>query len=153
MLKKAYSVLKDTIGERVLMSKAKHSRFNCSPGCSVEAAIGILDGKWKSVILWHLLTEDVLRFGAIKKHIPLVTQRTLTNQLRELEQDGLIERKVYAEVPPKVEYRLTELGYSLEPILRALKHWGDEHMNLYGKVMTLEYEMMPDVKMSDSRSA
>lgn len=117
------------------MSKTKHSKFNCSPGCSVEAAIGILDGKWKSVILWHLLMDKVLRFGEIKKNMPLVTQRTLTNQLRELEQDGLIHRKVYAQVPPKVEYRLSELGYSLEPILRALKHWGDEHIDLYGKVI------------------
>jgi len=64
------------------MGKAKHSRFNCSPGCSVEAAIGILDGKWKSIILWHLLTEDTLRFGEIRKRIPNVTQRMLTNQLR-----------------------------------------------------------------------
>lgn len=117
------------------MSKTKHSRFNCSPGCSVEAAIGILDGKWKSVILWHLLIEKVLRFGEIKKNIPLVTQRTLTNQLRELEQDGLIHREVYAQVPPKVEYRLSELGESLKPILIALKDWGDEHIDLYGKVI------------------
>lgn len=127
------------------MSKTKHSRFNCSPGCSVEAAIGILDGKWKSVILWHLLTENVLRFGEIKKNMPLVTQRTLTNQLRELEQDGLIHRKVYAQVPPKVEYRLSELGYSLEPILIALKKWGEEHIDLYGKVIVSTQKLSSEV--------
>jgi len=98
------------------MGKAKHSRFNCSPGCSVEAAIGILDGKWKSIILWHLLTEDTLRFGEIRKRIPNVTQRMLTNQLRELEEDGMLHREVYPQVPPKVEYSLTPLGRSLRPI-------------------------------------
>ncbi|MCJ8162825.1 winged helix-turn-helix transcriptional regulator [Acinetobacter zhairhuonensis] len=116
------------------MSKAKHSRFNCSPGCAVEAAIGILDGKWKSIILWHLLTEHTLRFSEIRKRIPNVTQRMLTNQLRELEEDGIIHRQVYPQVPPKVEYSLTPLGMSLREILMALKAWGDEHMDLYGQV-------------------
>lgn len=116
------------------MSKAKHSRFNCSPGCAVEAAIGILDGKWKSIILWHLLTEHTLRFSEIRKRIPNVTQRMLTNQLRELEEDGIIHRQVYPQVPPKVEYSLTLLGLSLREILMALKAWGDEHMDLYGQV-------------------
>ena len=117
------------------MTKTKHSRFNCSPGCAVEAAIGILDGKWKSIILWHLLTEHTLRFGEIRKRIPNVTQRMLTNQLRELEQDGLIHREVYPQVPPKVEYSLTPLGASLREILMALKVWGDTHMDLYGQVV------------------
>ena len=116
------------------MTKAKHSRFNCSPGCAVEAAIGILDGKWKSIILWHLLTEHTLRFSEIRKRIPNVTQRMLTNQLRELEEDGIIHRQVYPQVPPKVEYSLTPLGESLREILMALKAWGDEHMDLYGQV-------------------
>ena len=120
------------------MSKTKHSRFNCSPGCAVEATVGLIEGKWKSVILWHLVTERVLRFNEIQKRIPNVTQRMLTNQLRELEQDGLIHRKVYAQVPPKVEYSMTSLGLSLQPILVALKNWGDQHMNLYGKVMQPE---------------
>lgn len=120
------------------MGKAKHSRFNCSPGCSVEAAIGILDGKWKSIILWHLLTEHTLRFGEIRKRIPNVTQRMLTNQLRELEEDGIIHREVYPQVPPKVEYSLTSLGSSLRPILLALKAWGDQHMDLYGQVLLVQ---------------
>lgn len=122
------------------MGKAKHSRFNCSPGCSVEAAIGILDGKWKSIILWHLLTEDTLRFGEIRKRIPNVTQRMLTNQLRELEEDGMLHREVYPQVPPKVEYSLTPLGRSLHPILLALKAWGDEHLDLYGQVLVVQKE-------------
>lgn len=123
------------------MSKAKHSRFNCSPGCAVEAAIGILDGKWKSIILWHLLTEHTLRFSEIRKRIPNVTQRMLTNQLRELEEDGIIHRQVYPQVPPKVEYSLTPLGMSLREILMALKAWGDEHMDLYGQV---KQEQLPE---------
>jgi DNA-binding HxlR family transcriptional regulator len=122
------------------MGKAKHSRFNCSPGCSVEAAIGILDGKWKSIILWHLLTEDTLRFGEIRKRIPNVTQRMLTNQLRELEEDGMLHREIYPQVPPKVEYSLTPLGRSLRPILLALKAWGDEHLDLYGQVLVVQKE-------------
>ncbi len=115
------------------MGKVKHSRFDCTPGCSVEAAIGLLDGKWKSIILWHLLTDDVLRFNQISKKIPMATANVLTRQLRELEEDKLITRLVYAEVPPKVEYRLSELGKTLAPILEALKDWGDEHIDLYGK--------------------
>lgn len=115
------------------MNKAKHSRFNCTPGCSVEATIGLLDGKWKSIILWQLLCEKVLRFGELKNKIPTITQKVLTRQLRELEEDGIITRKVYAQVPPKVEYRLSDLGASLAPVLVALKEWGDDNINLYGK--------------------
>lgn len=119
------------------MAKARFSRFDCSPGCSVEAAIGLIDGKWKSVILFHLMA-GTLRFNEIRRHIPNVTQRMLTNQLRELEADGLIDRKVYAQVPPKVEYSLSELGHSMSPVLLALKQWGDEHIGLYGKPKILE---------------
>lgn len=121
------------------MAKLRHSRFDCSPGCSVEAAIGLIDGKWKSVILFHLMS-GTLRFNEIRRHIPNVTQRMLTNQLRELEDDGLIARKVYAQVPPKVEYSLSPLGRSMEPILLALKSWGDENIGLYGKPKILDPE-------------
>ncbi|MEJ5081854.1 MULTISPECIES: winged helix-turn-helix transcriptional regulator [unclassified Ochrobactrum] len=114
------------------MTKVKHSRFDCSPGCSVEAAIGLIDGKWKSVVLFHLL-DGTLRFNELRRQIPGVTQRMLTNQLRELEEDGLIDRKVYAQVPPKVEYSLSPLGRSIEPILLALKDWGDTNINRFGK--------------------
>lgn len=85
------------------MAKARHSRFDCTPGCSVEAAIGLIDGKWKSIILWHLLS-GTLRFNELRRHMQSCTPRMLTNQLREMEEDGLITRKVYAQVPPKVEY-------------------------------------------------
>ncbi|MEJ2125148.1 MAG: helix-turn-helix domain-containing protein [Alphaproteobacteria bacterium] len=115
------------------MAKVKHSRFDCSPGCAVEAAVSLIGGKWKCVILWHLHCEAVLRFSDLRRRIPNVTQRTLTNQLRELEEDGLVHREVYPQVPPKVEYKLTEMGYELGPILIALKAWGDAHIDLFGK--------------------
>ncbi|ELT48513.1 winged helix-turn-helix transcriptional regulator [Brucella sp. ZJ1_1] len=114
------------------MAKARHSRFDCSPGCAVEAAISLIDGKWKSVVLFHLM-GGTLRFNELRRQIPSVTQRMLTNQLRELEEDGLIERKVYAQVPPKVEYSLSPLGRSIEPILLALKKWGDANIDRFGK--------------------
>lgn len=114
------------------MAKARHSRFDCNPGCSVEAAIGLIDGKWKSIVLWHLL-GGTMRFNEIRRTMLNCTPRMLTNQLRELEEDGLIVRKVYAQVPPKVEYSLSELGRSMEPILSALKSWGDANIGLYGK--------------------
>lgn len=112
------------------MAKPRHSRFDCAPGCSVEATISLIGGKWKCVILFHLL-EGTCRFSELKRRIPSVTQRTLTNQLRELETDGLITRKVYAQVPPKVEYSLSDLGRGMTPVLQALKTWGDAHIDLF----------------------
>jgi len=97
-------------------------------GCSVEATLSVIGGRWKPVILFHLLEQDVLRFNAMKRSIEGITQRMLTNQLRELESDGVVQRKVYAEVPPRVEYRLTQYGKTLKPILVAMREWGAEHM-------------------------
>lgn len=114
------------------MTKARHSRLDCNPGCPVEAAVSLIDGKWKCVILFQLL-KGTLRFNELRRGTPEVTQRMLTNQLRELEADGLIERKVYAQVPPKVEYSLSPRGRSLEPVLLALKVWGDENIGLFGR--------------------
>lgn len=91
--------------------------------CPVEIALELIDGKWKGVALYHLLGET-LRFNELRRRVPNVTQRVLTKQLRELERDGLVIRTVYAEVPPRVEYRLTELGESLRPIILALRQWG-----------------------------
>ena len=109
------------------MPRIRHKRLDCSPGCAVEAALALIDGKWKGVILYHLFGR-VLRFNEIRRLLPNVTQRMLTNQLRELEADQLIRRKVYAEVPPKVEYSLSERGRSLEPVIMALKAWGDANV-------------------------
>lgn len=110
------------------MARIRHESFACSPGCSVEATLNLIGGKWKGVILYRLLTERVLRFNGLRRLLPNITQRMLTNQLRELEQDGLIARKIYPEIPPKVEYRLTDYGMTLAPIIHALKEWGDIHI-------------------------
>lgn len=112
------------------MAKLRHSRFDCNPGCAVEAAISLIDGKWKCVILHHLLAGTA-RFNEIRRRVPGVTPRMLTNQLRELEVDGLVIRTVYAQVPPKVEYTVSDLGRSLGPIIQALGVWGTEHMGLF----------------------
>lgn len=112
------------------MVKPRHSGFDCVPGCSVEAAISLIDGKWKCVILFHLL-DGRARFNTLRRRIPAATQRTLTHQLRELEVDGLIERTVYAQVPPKVEYDLSYLGRSMPPIPMALKGWGESNINRF----------------------
>lgn len=111
------------------MPRVRHKRLDCSPGCAVEATLGLIDGKWKGVVLYHLL-EGTLRFGEIRRRLPSCTQRMLTNQLRELEADGLIVRTVYPEVPPKVEYSLSPRGRSLEPVIAALKAWGDANVDL-----------------------
>lgn len=113
------------------MAKARHSRLDCNPGCPVEAAISLIDGKWKCIVLFDLLTGTT-RFNELRRRVPGVTQRMLTNKLRELEVDGLIVRTVYAQVPPKVEYSLSPLGLSLAPVLRALKTWGDANIDLFG---------------------
>lgn len=110
------------------MGKLRHARHDCSPGCSVEATLSLIDGKWKGVILHHLASET-LRFNVLRRKMPNVTQRMLTNQLRELEEDGLIHREVYAQVPPKVEYSLTTMGHSLSPVIAALRVWGDENFD------------------------
>lgn len=115
------------------MAKLPHARFDHNPGCAVEAAVSLIDGKWKCVLLWHLLNEGTLRFNELRRRTPGATQRMLTNQLRELEQDGLVIRTVYPQVPPKVEYSLSEMGHGLAPILRALRDWGAAHMGLFGK--------------------
>jgi DNA-binding HxlR family transcriptional regulator len=107
------------------MAKQRH-KLHCSPGCSVEATLALIDGKWKGVILHHLL-EGTMRFSEFRRRMPNVTQRMLTNQLRELEADGLVHREVYAEVPPRVEYSLTERGRTLEPVIGALRQWGERH--------------------------
>jgi DNA-binding HxlR family transcriptional regulator len=94
---------------------------------SVVATLEVIGGKWKCVILCHL-THGKKRTSDLKRIMPAITQKMLTQQLRELENDGIVKRIVYNQVPPKVEYELSEYGWSLEPILNALCHWGDQHI-------------------------
>jgi len=94
--------------------------------CPVATAIDVIGGKWKVIILYQLRGKT-LRFGELRKIIPKITQKMLTQQLRELEKNKLVDRKVYAEVPPKVEYRSTELAEKLNPALDMLCEWGGEY--------------------------
>ncbi|ACK59745.1 MULTISPECIES: winged helix-turn-helix transcriptional regulator [Bacillus] len=95
--------------------------------CPVEAMVEVIGGKWKGVILYHLL-DGTKRFNELKRLKPNITQRMLTLQLRELEADGIIHREVYREVPPKVEYSLTELGESLRPVILLMMEWATHNM-------------------------
>ena len=96
------------------------------PACPVETTLTLISDKWKVLILRDLM-NGTLRFGELKKSIGHVTQKVLTAQLRQMEASGLLTRKVYAEVPPRVEYTLTELGYSLKPVMGALWKWGENY--------------------------
>ena len=96
------------------------------PACPVETTLTLIGDKWKVLILRDLL-PGTKRFGELKKSIGSVSQKVLTAQLRDMEGNGLLSRKVYAEVPPRVEYTLTDLGYSLKPILDAMWNWGEEY--------------------------
>lgn len=97
--------------------------------CTVEATLDVIGGKWKPLILWHL-GDGVLRFSELQKGLPGVNAKMLTKQLRELEEDGVIRRTVYPEVPPRVEYTITEFGKTLIPILQALCTWGAQYLGV-----------------------
>ncbi len=105
----------------------RHNDYSYSFGCATEAAIEAIGGKWKGVLLYHL--RQTKRFNELCKLLPMASSRMITKQLRELERDGIILRKIYAEVPPKVEYSLTEFGQTLEPILQELEKWGNIYLN------------------------
>lgn len=105
--------------------------------CPVATTLDIIGGKWKPLILYYLI-QRTRRFNELKRMLPQVTQQMLTTQLRELERDGIVRRKVYAEVPPKVEYSLTDLGRSLEPILLAMLDWGEAYQRRRELPLTLE---------------
>ena len=96
------------------------------PACPVETTLTLIGDKWKVLILRDLIT-GTKRFGELKKSIGSVSQKVLTAQLRDMEKKGLVHREVYAEVPPRVEYSLTDLGRSLKPILDAMQSWGEEY--------------------------
>ena len=101
-------------------------RAKALPACPVETTLMLIGNKWRVLILRDLL-PGTKRFGELKKSIGSVSQKVLTSRLRDMEASGLVSRRVYAEVPPRVEYTLTELGYSLKPVLDALWNWGEEY--------------------------
>ena len=96
-------------------------------GCPAEATLQVIGGRWKTLILWHLF-QGSKRFSVLMRVISGITQKMLTQQLREMEADGIVHRKVYAEVPPKVEYSVTALGASLRPVVAAMCKWGAARM-------------------------
>ena len=102
----------------------------CVPMSRLQSVLG---GKWKIMILWYVTAYRVQRFGELCRRLPGITQSTLTKQLRELEADGFLHREVFPQVPPRVEYTLTELGYSLKPVLDAMQVWGERYKETAGR--------------------
>ncbi|YAF97515.1 MAG: winged helix-turn-helix transcriptional regulator [Nodularia sp. CChRGM 3473] len=107
----------------------RHVSYDGAYGCYIEAALEVIADKWKGVILYHLLDEPK-RFNELKRAFPELSHRILTRQLRELENDGVISRKIYPEIPPKVEYSLTNLGRLLKPTLLSLEAWGVKYIEM-----------------------
>lgn len=105
------------------MGKVKDTTYQCA----IEVTLDLIAGKWKALILCHLAL-GTMRFSMLKRTFPSITQKMLTQQLRELEMDGLLNRTVYAEVPPKVEYTLTPFGESLLPVIRIMSEWGKNYL-------------------------
>jgi DNA-binding HxlR family transcriptional regulator len=95
--------------------------------CPVTATMQVLGGKWKAILINAIYHTSPARFGELRRSVVGITQSMLTQQLRELEDDGLISRKIYAEIPPRVEYTLTEFGLTLSPIMQSMAKWGEEY--------------------------
>ncbi len=116
----------DTVDLDGPVAAPRFPTYDCSNGCPVEAALEQIAGKWKGLIIYHLMNET-LRFNELSRRVGNVTQRSLTKQLRELEAHGIVHREVYAVVPPRVEYSLTEKGAKLRDAIEALRAWGADH--------------------------
>ncbi|WKA51016.1 winged helix-turn-helix transcriptional regulator [Planococcus liqunii] len=114
-----------------LRSEIKRKIENGEFNCEKEFTMSLISGKWKIVIIYHLATEGILRFSEIKRLLPKITHKVLTKQIRELEEDGIVHREVFPEVPPRVEYSLTNLGESLMPIVLLMYEWGKENIKHY----------------------
>ncbi len=126
-LKKAKSPNGFHAGECAKNGKLEHAVI-------IGNVLKVIGGKWKVLIVFHLSQNEVIRFGELRRKIPGVTQRILTNQLREMEADGLINRKVYPEVPPKVEYSLSDVGSELKSVYIEMKKWGDKNSKLLARI-------------------
>ncbi len=114
----------------------KDKFLNNEPSCPVDYAFKRIGGKYKGRILWYLHLNNVMRYGELRKNLSDITPKMLTQTLRELEEDNLINRKVYHEVPPKVEYSLTAIGLELIPFILHLKEWGEKQIEKIGKNST-----------------
>jgi DNA-binding HxlR family transcriptional regulator len=105
--------------------------------CAMDITMSFIGGKWKTVVLWYL-RKDKKRFGELRKLIPNITEKMLSLQLKDLEHDGIVGRKIYAEIPPKVEYFLTDFGRSLIPMLEEIARWGRNLAETKGKMVDVE---------------
>lgn len=110
--------------------------------CPIEENVKIFGGKWKASILFHL-AKGQCRFNELRRRIPAITQRMLTQQLRELERDGLVIREQFNEIPPRVEYSLSKIGHSLEPIFLAIEQWGKFHSEAI-EAARARYDLRPN---------
>lgn len=104
--------------------------------CGIDAALDVVSGKWKGLVLWELHAHGTRRFAELRRGLPGVSEKMLTQHLRQMEEDGLIHRKIYAEVPPRVEYTLTDAGASLNEALQPLSEWGQERVRREGLDVT-----------------
>lgn len=113
------------------LSKKKESEWKCDPrySCAVEVTLSVIGGKWKVLVLGQLY-QGVTRFGQFKRAIPGITQTMLTQQLRELEEDGIVTRTIFPEIPPRVEYELTEFGRTLDCVINVMGQWGDKYFEM-----------------------
>ena len=98
--------------------------YDCDLGCPVQNTLQFISGKWKSVILYHIFKNEVLRFSELQAKLPYVSKRMLAKQLSELEEDGILDKQIYPVIPVKTEYRITKLGNSLYPVIEAMEIWG-----------------------------
>lgn len=114
------------------MPKDRQNKVSCSHyRCEIEVTLEILSGKWKALLLWNLHLHQTVRYNEFRKLIPEITQKMLSQQLKDLEENGLVNRTVYPEVPPMVEYSLTATGEGLVPILEAMDIWGKQFVDEY----------------------
>lgn len=108
-------------------------KVRCGPYlCGIDAAMDVVSGKWKSLVLWELVAHGTRRYGELKRNLPGISEKMLIQTLREMEADGLVHREVYREVPPRVEYSLTEHGVSLNTALAPLMAWGADRIDRIG---------------------
>ena len=103
--------------------------YDCDVGCPVQNTLQFISGKWKTVILYHIFENEVLRFSELQTKLPYVSKRMLARQLAELENDGIIVKRIYPVIPVKTEYRMTIFGKTFLPVVRAMEQWGNDYIS------------------------
>jgi len=129
------------INNKEMKFKVRGEEFHCA----MDVTMNFIGGKWKTVVLWYL-RKDKKRFGELRRLIPGITEKMLSLQLKQLEQDGIVDRVVYPEVPPRVEYQLTPFGHTLNPLLEAVAKWGRDLAESEGSVVEVKRQRGGDKK-------